>query len=165
MRELDDDTLKAYRKGVETGTMKHATPNTVRALLDHINWMDTCSEVAIRQAHQTGWLTGFRSEPSKVVVKGIFNSEAEDWDVYGGVKGFPGGNRSTLFHAKHTRLEEIRDAGFSLWTGTGGWYGFENGRYDKFSVPHWVKQLVSEAEERGRVGAITKMRQALGFKK
>ena len=34
--EVDKETLDAYRRGVETGAMKSATPNVVRQLLDEV---------------------------------------------------------------------------------------------------------------------------------
>lgn len=33
---IDQNTLDAYRQGIDTGTMKSATPNVVRELLDEI---------------------------------------------------------------------------------------------------------------------------------
>lgn len=43
-RPIDNETIAAYWRGVESGTMKSATPNVVRQLLDEINRLRDINE-------------------------------------------------------------------------------------------------------------------------
>lgn len=72
------------------------------------------------------------------------------------------------FNDKKLTLSEIKDAGWKRWDGNGGWYGFERVgpcrvRGERYSVPHWVREMVRDARREGEETARCKMRAAIGL--
>lgn len=70
-----------------------------------------------------------------------------------------------LFLKAHTSLKDLLDAGWYVDHSMGGGFWFRNrGTQQRQSLPHWINELVFDAERQGREVAQHQIRFALGIK-
>lgn len=73
-----------------------------------------------------------------------------------------------FFNNHYTSLEEIGAAGWKRYYSSGGgwwWVKYDGEGRKMMDMPHWIMELLHEAEKYGCETAQFQMRQALGLKK